>query len=75
MRKLCLVLLAALTPMFESTVKAADPPEAHRNVAIGNLSVSYPDGWSTLQSGRLTMVLDVPADTGALGDQFVFTPQ
>jgi len=50
--------LGGLTPMFESTgggIRQSSP-----RTSRSHLSVSYPDGWSTLQSGRLTMVLDVP---------------
>jgi hypothetical protein len=69
-------LLAALTAVFVSPAGAADPTEFTNSVAIGNFSVSYPDGWSTLKSGRLTMILNVPPDQQAtLGDQFVFTPE
>ena len=70
------VFRAALTALFLSVAAAADPPELTHKVAIGDFSVSYPDGWSTLQSGRLTMILAVPADQQAtLGDLFVFVPQ
>jgi hypothetical protein len=50
--------------------------EASGNIVIGNFSVDYPDGWSTLQSGQLTVIVNVTADQQAsLGAQYVFTPQ
>jgi hypothetical protein len=59
-----------------SAANAADAPELTNTVEVGSFRVAYPDGWSTLTSGRLTMILAVPADQrAALGDQFVFTPQ
>jgi hypothetical protein len=81
-----LIFAVALTslPVLPPTLAApfvarADPPESPElvnRVAIDGFHVSYPDGWSTLKSGRLTMILDVPADRQeSLGDQFVFTPQ
>ncbi len=46
------------------------------SVAIDNFSVSFPDGWSTIRSGRLTTIVNVSADLqGMLGDRFVYTPQ
>jgi hypothetical protein len=70
-----LVLPDALTEPFVSAACAASPPGTNR-VAIGNFSVAYPDGWSTIQSGSLTMILNVPAgQQAAPGNQFVFTPQ
>jgi hypothetical protein len=73
MKKIVLVLATVI--FATSSACAANPPWTN-SVAIGNFSVSYPDGWSTLQSGRVTMILNVPADQQAtLGAQFVYTPQ
>ena len=70
---LATLMLMALTP---GPSWAANPPALTNSVAIGSFSVSYPDGWSTLQSGQQTMILNVPADQQAtLGAQFIFTPQ
>src|SRR5262245_16524668 len=69
-------LLPPLPPLFASPAWAASPPALTNSVAIGSFSVSYPDGWSSLQSGQLTVILNVPADQQAtLGAQFIFTPQ
>src|SRR6266496_564807 len=69
-----LVLLAVVTAPFVCPVRPADA--GPNSIAISNFSVSYPDGWSTLQSGSLTIILNVPASQqAALGNQFVFTPQ
>jgi len=71
-----LVLRAPVPALFASPAWAANPPLLTNSVAIGSFSVSYPDGWSTLRSGQLTMILNVPADQQAtLGAQFIFTPQ
>lgn len=68
--------LAVLTCFFVSQVWATDVPPLTDRVAVGNFTVSYPDGWSTFQSGRLTFIIDVPADQQAtLGNQFLVTPQ
>jgi hypothetical protein len=76
MRKRSLAFLAAATLLFVSGSRAADTPELAESVAIGRFTVSYPEGWSTLRSGRMTMILAVPADKQAtLGDRFVFVPQ
>ena len=70
-----LVLPGSLPALFASPAWAAPPALTH-SVAIDGFSVSYPDGWSTLRSGQLTMILNVPADQQAtLGPQFIFTPQ
>ena len=72
---LALTLLVSMSTQFASPVRAANPPWTN-SIAIGNFSVSYPDGWSTIQSGRVTVIIGVPADQQAtLGGQFVFTPQ
>ena len=69
-----LVLLAVVAAPSVSPASAANA--GTNSIAVGNFSVSYPDGWSTLQSGRLTIILNVPANQqGALGNQFVYTPQ
>ena len=61
-------LLSAL-----SAFAATDLPNS---ITIDGFSVSYPDGWSTIQSGRLTVIVNAPADQqAALGGQFVYTPQ
>jgi hypothetical protein len=69
------LLLGSAATLYVSPAIAANPPTVNSFV-IGNFSVSYPDGWSTLQSGQLSVILGVPADQQAtLGDQYVFTPQ
>jgi hypothetical protein len=68
-------LLWSAATLYLPSATAASPPNVN-SIAIGNFSVYYPDGWSTLQSGRLTVILNVPADQqAALGDRYVFTPQ
>ena len=77
MKKVVFVLavLTWLSALFVAPVRAANPPWTN-TVAISNFSVSYPDGWSTIQSGRVTVIVNVPADQQAtLGGRFVFTPQ
>ena len=77
MKKVVFVLavLTWLPALFVAPVRAANPPWTN-TVAISNFSVSYPDGWSTIQSGRVTVIVNVPADQQAtLGGRFVFTPQ
>ncbi len=81
MKKICVVLATAffgaahtfapvVAPAFAATAAGVN------SVAIGNFSVYFPDGWSTIQSGRLTVIIKVPADQqAALGDQFLYTPQ
>lgn len=72
-----LFFMAALTCWLAGpAADAASSLELTNRVTIGNFTVSYPDGWSTLQSGRVTFVIDVPSDQQAkLGSQFLFTPQ
>ncbi|MGO9062101.1 MAG: hypothetical protein ACLQU2_32770, partial [Candidatus Binataceae bacterium] len=71
-----LSFLAALTCSFLPPACAASLSGLTNSVAVGNFTVSYPDGWSTFQSGRLTFIINVPADKQAtLGSQFLFTPQ
>ena len=54
---------------------AASPPALTNSVAIDDVTVSYPDGWSVLRSGSLTTIVAVPTEQQAtLGSQFVFTP-
>ena len=70
-----LTIIVSISALFVSSVYPANPPWTNR-VAISNFNVSYPDGWSTIRSGRLTVIIAVPADQQAtLGTQFVFTPQ
>ncbi len=70
------VLLASLASWFAAAAAVADPPALTNSIAVGNFTVSYPDGWSTFQSGRLTFIVNVTADKQAtLGNQLVFTPQ
>lgn len=76
MRKISLAFLPAFAALFITAANATDSPELTNSIVVGNFTVSYPDGWSTLQSGRLTMIIDVPADQqDSLGDRFLFTPQ
>ncbi len=63
-------LAPLVSPALAANVAAAN------SVAIGNFTVYFPDGWSTIQSGRLTTIVNVSADQqAALGNQFVYTPQ
>ena len=72
---LALVVLVSVSALFVSPVRAANPPLSN-SVAINNFSVSYPDGWSTIRNGGVTVIVGVPADQQAtLGGKFVFTPQ
>lgn len=58
-----LFFMAALTCWLAGpAADAASSLELTNRVTIGNFTVSYPDGWSTLQSGRVTFVIDVPSD-------------
>src|SRR5262249_44493619 len=73
LRPTALVLVAVVAAQFATARPASAGPNS---IAIGNFSVTYPDGWSTLQSGSQTVIINVPADQqGALGNQFLFTPQ
>jgi hypothetical protein len=72
---LALAVLVSVSALFVPPVLAANPPLSN-SVDINNFSVSYPDGWSTIRSGRVTVIVGVPADQQAtLGGKFVFTPQ
>src|SRR5262245_1538926 len=74
MRKRVLAVISSM--LIATAARSAEPLELTNSVAVDRLTVSYPDGWSTLKSGRVTMILEAPADRqAALGDQFVFTPQ
>jgi hypothetical protein len=81
MKKICVILATAFFGLAHTFAPLVSPayaatPIGTNSVVIGNFSVYFADGWSTLQSGRLTMIVNVPADRQtALGDQFVFTPQ
>ena len=67
--------VASVATLHASAANAANPAGSN-SVAIGNFNVYYPDGWSTLQSGRLVVILNVsPDQQAALGDRYVFTPQ
>ena len=67
--------VASVATLHASAANAANPAGSN-SVAIGNFNVYYPDGWSTLQSGRLVVILNVSPDQQAgLGDRYVFTPQ
>ncbi len=75
-RRLFSAVLLTVVATLLALPARADAPALTNSVAIGNFTVSYPAGWSTLQSGRLTLILDVAADQqAALGNRFVFTPQ
>ncbi len=57
-------LAPLVSPALAANVAAAN------SVAIGNFTVYFPDGWSTIQSGRLTTIVNVPAaQQAALGNQ------
>jgi hypothetical protein len=71
------IIAAALATWPLAVLAApATPPEITNHVAIDGYTVAYPDGWSTLRSGQVTLILNVPAEEqAALGERFVFTPQ
>jgi hypothetical protein len=72
---LTLAVLLSLSALCLLPVRAANQALTN-SVAISNFSVSFPDGWSTIQTDRVTVIVGVPADQQAtLGGQFVFTPQ
>lgn len=69
-------ILATNVAMLPAPSALAANPPAVNSLTISNFSVYYPNGWSTLQSGRLTVILNVSADRQAsLGSQYLFTPQ
>src|SRR5262245_47500982 len=51
---LALVVLVSVSALFVSPLHAANPPLSN-SVAVNNFSVSYPDGWSTIRSGGVTV--------------------
>jgi hypothetical protein len=68
-------LLFAVPGVPGAFVANAAVPLAN-SIAVENFTVRYPDGWSTVRSGRVTMILAAPAAAqDSLGDQFVYTPQ
>ena len=70
-----LLALAWVAGVTSSLAHAASLAAAN-SVTIDNIVVSYPAGWSTLQSGRITAIVNAPVEKAkSLGNKFVFTPQ
>jgi hypothetical protein len=71
-----MLLALAWVAGSSSSLAHAASLSAGNSVTIDNFVVSYPAGWSTLQSGRITAIVNAPIEKAkSLGNKFVFTPQ
>ena len=73
----CLVSIVSTILFMPGAGVATAATALPNSVAIDGFTVSYPDGWSTLLSGRVTMIVEVTADKLATltSDQLLVQPQ